>query len=247
MQKDKALQVAPYPCIRRFRFLDLVLSTTAAYPSILARVQAGATFLDLACCLGQEIRKLVHDGAPSTNTYGADLYGGFFPVGYELFRDAGTLQTTFLAADLFDDASPLVKQLAGQVDIIYAGDLFHLFGLAQQEAVAARVVQLLRAAPGSMLVGRHSGAETPTESARVTSDGTKKHFNHNADSWEALWERVGEKTGTKWRVEAELVPEFKFAGAPAVSEVAGIKEASGDGEVAKLRGAKGLVYTITRQ
>ncbi|KAJ3485915.1 hypothetical protein NLG97_g6721 [Lecanicillium saksenae] len=78
--KDKALQVAPYPCIRRFRFLDLVLCTTAAYPSILSRVKSGAVFLDLACCMGQELRKLAHDGAPSENTYGADLYGGFFPL-----------------------------------------------------------------------------------------------------------------------------------------------------------------------
>lgn len=107
------------------------------------------------------MRKLVYDGVPSANTYGSDLYGGFFPVGYELFGDRDRLQTTFIAADIFDDESLLVKQLAGQMDIIYAGGFFHLFSLEQQETVTARVVQLLAARPGSMLVGRHSGGGCP--------------------------------------------------------------------------------------
>ncbi|KAJ6787678.1 hypothetical protein PWT90_08376 [Aphanocladium album] len=247
--RDMALQVAPYPCLRRFRFLDLVLCTTPAYPSLLSRVRSGAVFLDLACCLGQEIRKLVHDGAPSERTYGADLHDGFFRVGYDLFRDHDRLRTTFLAADLFDDTSVLVAQLAGRVDIVYVGDLFHLFGLAQQEAAAARVVQLLRAAPGSVLVGRHAGARTPGEDQTAA----RSHFSHDAESWKTLWRRVGERTGTSWTVEAELVPEFKFARAAGAGAAAAYgdaedeKGASGSDEVERLRGAMGLVYTITRQ
>ncbi|KAJ2970218.1 hypothetical protein NQ176_g8295 [Zarea fungicola] len=240
--KNKGLQVAPYPCIRRFRFLDLVLSTTPIYPSVLSRVKNGAKFLDLACCLGQEIRKLVHDGAPSENTYGADLYGGFFPVGYELFDDRERLRTQFFAADIFDDDSALVENLAGKVDVVYAGDFFHLFSLEQQEAVAARIVQLLVAKKGSMLVGRHSGAERSGEYVRgdINTKAAHKHFNHNSDSWKELWTRIGERTGTEWEVDVELVPEFKF--------VEGNDDSlPGDKEVERLRGAKGLVYTIIRK
>ena len=101
-------------------------------PEVLKRVQHGEKFLDLACCFGQELRQLVADGAPSVNTYGSDLWDGFFSVGYELFRDKDSLQTTFIQADVFDDASPLTK-LARQIGIIYVGDLFHLFNLEDQE------------------------------------------------------------------------------------------------------------------
>lgn len=216
------------------------------YPEVLSRVQNGEKFLDLACCLGQEIRKLVHDGAPSANTYGSDLYGGFFPVGYELFGDRDRLQTTFIAADIFDDNSELVTKLRGKMDIIYAGDFFHLFSLEQQETVAARIVQLLAAKPGSLLVGRHSGAETPAETTRGGGSGgdVRKHFNHNPESWKQLWDRIGERTGTKWTVEAKLVPEFKFATTAAAGEASQLAESA---EVERLRSSMGLIYTIRRE
>jgi hypothetical protein len=55
--------------------------TSDIYQQVLERVKNGENFLDLGCCLGQEIRKLVFDGAPSVNTYGSDLHGEFISVG----------------------------------------------------------------------------------------------------------------------------------------------------------------------
>ncbi|OAQ72577.1 S-adenosyl-L-methionine-dependent methyltransferase [Pochonia chlamydosporia 170] len=233
---EKALQVAPYPCIRRFRFLDLVMVTTDVYPLIIKRLKQGETFLDLACCLGQEIRQLVHDGAPSENTYGSDLYDGFFPLSYELFQDKSSLKTTFVAADIFDDASPLMG-LAGKMNIIYVGDFFHLFNLEDQEKIAERIVQLLVAMPGSLVVGRHSGDGIAGEYSRVRDGSGRKHFQHNPHSWKELWDRVGERTGSSWLVNVELVTEFKFR---SVDE-----EVSN--EFQRLQGAKGLMYTIERR
>src|SRR4051812_13987345 len=114
-----------------YQFLDLHLPTTAIYPSLLARLTTQSDkFLDIGCCFGQEIRQLILDGVPSANTYGGDRHSGFFDVGYDLFRDRESLHpTTFIAADVFDDASALVTELAGKVDVIYAGALFHLFRL----------------------------------------------------------------------------------------------------------------------
>ena len=199
----KAFQVCPYPCIGMFQFLDLSLMSTPIYGEVLARVKRGNKFLDLGCCLGQEIRQLVADGAPSANTYGSDLWGGLIEVGYDLFKDRERLQTVFIAADIFDDASPLVA-LAGQMDIIYTGAFFHLFGLEEQEKVAARVVQLLAPKPGSIVVGRQSGHEEAGEFGRAGDKSGRKHFRHNPQSWKELWERVGEATGSKWAVEADL-------------------------------------------
>lgn len=62
------------------------MMTMDAYPEVLERVKHGEKFLDLGCCFGQELRQLVADGAPSANTYGSDLWGGFFSVGYLAFQ-----------------------------------------------------------------------------------------------------------------------------------------------------------------
>ncbi|KAH8658446.1 hypothetical protein BX600DRAFT_552560 [Xylariales sp. PMI_506] len=231
----KAFKVCPYPCIGMFQFLDLSMMTTDVYPEVLERMKRGdEKFLDLGCCLAQEVRQLVLDGAPSANTYASDLWGGFFPVGNELFKDEGRLETTFIAADVFDDSSPLTK-LAGQINIIYTGALFHLFSLEEQEKVALRVVQLLASRPGSLIIGRQSGSEVAGESSRTGDKGGRGHFQHNPQSWKEFWIRIGDKTGTRWAVEADVnSPEFTLSppqGTPAIQ---------------RKMSAKGLRYTVRR-
>ena len=209
------------------------MTKSTAYPEVLRRIQGGAHFLDLGCCLGQEIRKLVHDGAPSAHTYGADLHGGFFAAGYDLFGDKDHLQTTFIEADIFNDASPL-RALYGRMDIVYTGDLFHLFGLDEQERIARKVVKLLVPRPGAMVLGRQTGSAVPGNHARAGDTSGRQHFRHNANSWRELWGRVGDMTGSEWAVEAELTgAEFAAtAGEP--------------GKAQPIVGSKALEYIITR-
>jgi len=203
--RDEAWAVFPYPCIGGFRFLDLAISLSPDYPAILHRLKSGnENFLDLGCCFGQELRKLAADGAPTDRLYGADLRPEFFDLGYKLFRDQGTLKSKFLAADIFDPASPLAE-LDGKIDIIYAGSFLHLFGYDQQVAVCKRMVKLLRDREGSVVLGRQGGNLVSGEHAHRRG-GTV--FRHNAESFRKMWEEVGEATGTKWRVELEMmVPE----------------------------------------
>lgn len=78
---------------RSIQILELDLHRMSIYPEILERVKFGDKFLDLGCALGQELRHLVHDGAPSTNLYGCDLTPDLINVGYDLFNDHATLQS----------------------------------------------------------------------------------------------------------------------------------------------------------
>ncbi|OBU01593.2 hypothetical protein VE01_00565 [Pseudogymnoascus verrucosus] len=206
--RDRAWAIFPYPCIGLFRFVNLSLRTSPLYPSILSRLKDDKqTFLDLGCCLGTEIRQLVADGAPSENIYGTDLRPEFWELGYELFRDKGSLKASFLTGDVFDPFSELGK-LDKKVDILHAGLFFHLFSYDQQIEVAKKIVKLMRPVKGSLLLGWQVGSLDV--GVLQSSDGATILYRHDEESWAGLWREVGEQTGVKFVVESQLVEGARY-------------------------------------
>ncbi|KAI8622876.1 hypothetical protein F5Y19DRAFT_483684 [Xylariaceae sp. FL1651] len=155
--RDMAWQVLPYPCIGLFRFLDFSIHLSPDYPTVVKRVQEGATFLDLGCCFGQDLRKLAYDAeANSPNLIGADFEGRFLELGYELFADKNHSKMTFVSGNVF--AEDFLEQYRGKIDIIYLASFLHLFNEVQQNAVIRQLNRLLRPQKGSVVFGRHLGA-----------------------------------------------------------------------------------------
>jgi SAM-dependent methyltransferase len=214
--RAKAFDIFPYPCIGMYRFLDLGLHQHTVYPEIIQRVQNGEHFLDLGCCFGQEIRKLIQDEAPAENLHGSDLRHEFVDLGYELFRDkegeGGKIN--WHLANVFDDEDVAWKQLAGKISIIYTGSFFHLFDRDEQLAAAKRVVSLLKPEAGVLLLGRQVGNEEPGDFDASGYIGEKKRYRHNPQSWKELWDEVGEATGTKWKVDASFEDKELHVGGP---------------------------------
>jgi hypothetical protein len=210
--RNDAWEVFPYPCIGQFRFLDLSLKTMEQYPEILQRLQQGQKLLDMACCFGQEIRQLVVDGAPAENIYGCDLREDYISLGYQLFGDKDTLRSKFVIANIFDNTSALTE-LKGQLDIIYAGSFFHLWGWDDQVEVSKKVASLLRPEKGSMIVGRQVGAVTAAEKDHI-SNPTGTMYRHNVESFQKMWKGISADLGIPFTVEAKLLPlasdHFRF-------------------------------------
>ena len=165
------------------------------------RVKQGAKLLDVGCCLGQDLRKLVFDGAPSPNIYGIELHAGLIDVGYELFQDRDTLQSTFVAADIFNPTDSLTR-LYGHMDIIYAGSFFHPFDWGMQVAAAERLIAFLRRDVEAMIVGQGMAHLKPD--SYPTPNSSSKIFKHNMESFERMWRQVGSETGTSWKLQGEL-------------------------------------------
>jgi SAM-dependent methyltransferase len=197
--RNEAWKVYQYPCIGQFMFLEAGLNEVSEYNEVVERLRGGQKLLDMACCFGQTIRQLVQDGAPSENLYGCDLQPEFMELGYKLFKDHDKLRSKFLVADIFDPSSPL-KDLQGQVDMIYTGHFFHLWGLEHQKIAAKTVASLLQPQAGSMILGRQMGAVEPHEKESAT--GTM--FRHNVETWKALWNEIGEELGVTFKVDARL-------------------------------------------
>jgi hypothetical protein len=139
-------QVYPYPCIRGFRFTKLKIARMPAYPRVfqLLKNRPDAIFLDIGCCransflssrlcwnlidvhaVGTDLRKIVYDGWPISQTLATDLEAGmrlayypvksrritscsatgYWDVGHKLFRTSPeTYPAKFLAGGAFEDA-----------------------------------------------------------------------------------------------------------------------------------------------
>lgn len=209
LQRDRAWQIHPYPCIGQFRFLDLSISLHPSYALVLNRLTSKnqpQTLLDLGCCFGQDIRKLVADGAPSSSLYGCDLRPDFFELGYDLFLDRETLQSKFLAGDVFaaaeEDGGKELAKLDGRLDVVHAASFLHLFSWEEQVRACARIVRLLKPVEGSMLLGRQVGSGVPGETQDRVRPSLSR-YRHDEESFKKMWKEVGEKTRTRWRVEVE--------------------------------------------
>lgn len=196
-QRDKAWDVFPYPCIGQFKFLRLSLHELPSYASMVRRLKQGAKYLDMGCCLGQDIRKLVMDGAPPENLYGAELNAPFIDLGYDFFRDRG-LAVSFVEADalVLSAGSPLSK-LKGTVDFVHLAMVLHCFGRGDQRVVLENCVSVLRPERGSLILGTAVG---DLEGSQAPAG----HFMHSVETFKALWADISERMGVGFDCRAYL-------------------------------------------
>lgn len=203
--RNAAWQVHPYPCLGQFRFLELNLAHRGdLYPRLLEELttQADSRFLDIGCCLGQDLRKLIYDGVPPERVAGAELNGAFVALGYELFRDKEALagKTAIVSANILEDpsspTSPLYP-LVGQFSAVQLGMLLHLFTWEEQITAFRHTLALLRGQPGDRIFGQATGHLDGTPTASV---GARATFKHNADTFTRLVTAFADATGTRWRI-----------------------------------------------
>lgn len=162
----------------------------------------GATFLDIGCHVGSDLRRLVFDGAPSSNMYAVDIVS-HWDVGFALFNDNDRFKATFMEADLMAaDTDPRLTALHHKMDIISVSAVFHQWSWRDQVTAAERVA--LFSKPGSIIVGHQIGNVTPHQVTQF--QGMKVDtWRHDAESFVGLWDQVGSETGSQWETKARLL------------------------------------------
>ncbi|KAH9891083.1 hypothetical protein C8Q73DRAFT_109551 [Cubamyces lactineus] len=227
----EAYAVFPYPCIRRFAFLDFRIGHLHGYDQLLklGKERKDAIFLDIGCCFGNDIRYAAKGGFPVKQIVASDLHAEYWGLGHKLFRSTQeSFPVKFIPGDVFDashvavappiytptsepvpDLSGLtsLNPLRGHVSAIHASAFFHLFDEAKQEHVARALAGLLSAEPGSIIFGTHGSA--PSKGAKAFSfglngEGTHTMFCHSPESWKDLWDGQVFKKGSV-SVETRLV------------------------------------------
>lgn len=203
-QRDRAWAIHPYPCLGQFRFLELNLANRGElYTRLLGILRSGGRFLDVGTCLGQDIRKLVFDGAPAPSVAGAELNAGFIDLGYELFGDRGSLESLVVTANILEPiaGSPL-QELEGTLDVVQLGMILHLFTWEQQITAFENAIRLLKPGKtGTLIIGQASGNVDGVATGGAWGRST---FKHNVESFEKFIGELSDKTGTQWKVTASL-------------------------------------------
>ncbi|KAI0144852.1 hypothetical protein BJ166DRAFT_539204 [Pestalotiopsis sp. NC0098] len=200
--QERGFASNPYPCIGLYRFTILTLHTHPLCEKIVERLKApGATYLDVGCCFGQDLRQLVLDGAPPQNLIGIDIAGALIEHGYELFLDR-QLESRFGVIDVFKGPDqPMWAEIEERgVDVLHCSAFFHLFPLQDQVTAAKLITRLVK--KDGVLVGRQIGSTEPGDVAAIQVGSSS--YRHNVETLDAMWKEVGEATGTEWKVEGTL-------------------------------------------
>jgi SAM-dependent methyltransferase len=210
-QRDQAWEVTPYPCIGEFAFLDFNLCSSPSYPKIVAHLKSNASVrhLDVGCCLGQDIRKLVLDGVPSSQITGLELEQTFIDLGFSLFKDKDHLKTKFLKANILTDVDTL-SQFEGKMSSIYIGMVLVLFNYEEQKTVLRNLLKILVDDGTGILVGNTVGHKDGLAFPGMMGKMTQLH---NLETWKKLWKEVEEETGfmvKTWEDFMHISPEGTY-------------------------------------
>ncbi|KAJ5287485.1 hypothetical protein N7478_003171 [Penicillium angulare] len=205
----KGWNVLRYPCFQQFLFLHLDLSRSPLYQEVTKQARSGSLLLDIGCGLGQDLRRLVQDGAPGENLIGLEIQQAYIDLGYEFFQDNSTLECKFLVQDFFKD-TPELTALAKKISIMNSGYFMHMFDWKKQLDVAKRMIDLMAPGKGSIITGVNFGS---TRSAGPFSDvppGFDTIFLHNKRSLSGIWSEAAKATDTEWKFDCVLEDDENF-------------------------------------
>lgn len=195
---QKALEIYPYRCVQTYSYLTTRMMKNPFYSSVVKDINT-KFILDVGCCVGSDMRRLILDGAQSDYMLGVDLEGDFFKIGFEIFQDQSKLpKNIFLQADIFEEN--FIEKIQGEMkmrklhnnrifqgfDLIQLGAVIHLLTEEKIEFLLKLIYERLLKEGGS-LVGQTIG----TIATNGGGVGDLNKFLHSKDSLTSVMSRVG--------------------------------------------------------
>lgn len=153
--------------------------------------------------MGQDLRQLVRDGVLENQLYGNDIVN-HYDLGYEMFNDIGRFNVPYIESDLLFPNEELSK-LHGKIDVISIVHVLHQWDWDTQNLACKELVKFTT--PGSVVIGYQGGTNDIEKRTKSNLESGQKEFTlHDAETFQRMWDVVGQQTGTKWTTEAQIVP-----------------------------------------
>ncbi|KAI9490245.1 hypothetical protein BDB00DRAFT_875562 [Zychaea mexicana] len=174
-----------YKCINFYKFVGSRLASRFYYRELVDMTKQGCqapVVLDLGCCTGTDLRRLMFDGYPGDRLYGIDLNKHYIESGYDLFRDRATCPITFIAGDILSTtatttptsiSSTINNKFTQKAGVVYTGSMIHLLSLDQLHTLIHHISTHLLDPAGGIFIGTHVAADTTTS---MTRRGNTKQF-----------------------------------------------------------------------
>lgn len=149
---------------------------------------------------------MVQAGISSSQIYGFDLEQSFIEMGYDLFQDRDKLHAHFVSGDVLAEpgtaGSGNLDMLSEKMDIVFASSFLHFWDWDDMLLAAIRLVSFIKNKTGSTVVGRQMGSLKAGSYSIPNVEG--RVYCHDVESMKTLWDQIGVRTESKWRVDAGL-------------------------------------------
>jgi hypothetical protein len=158
--------------------------------------------------MGQDLRRLALDGIPQGNLIGNDIVN-HFDLGYELFKDKDRFHVRYIESDLLFP-TPEMQKLNGQIDVVSIVHVLHQWDWETQVLACKELVKF--SGLGSVVIGYQGGTDDIAKRTKLNTENGQPEFTlHDAETFQRMWQVVGEETGTQWDTEAAIVPWNELA------------------------------------
>ncbi|KAF2185799.1 hypothetical protein K469DRAFT_687644 [Zopfia rhizophila CBS 207.26] len=218
--RDSAFLTFPLGTIGEFWFLVLGLAEHPSYARLINRLKDAPDknkpiLIDLGTCLGQDLRKLVYDGAASSQLLGIDKFPQFADIGYSFFQDAEEMKDCFVTADVFvADERDTLSMSKGTWDIVTSSMFLHSFDWDGQVAAVKKMFGLAEG-KGSWIMGLIAAdmeeQKVPILPPIVPEGVKMSRYVHNKESLSRLFQDVSKELGIEVTIEMSYQEDVESA------------------------------------
>jgi len=216
--RKEARKIQAFTCITEYIFAEPRVDVHFFYDRFLKETREATrapSFIDVGCCVGTDIRKMIYDGLAPSNITGLDIESRFYNIGLSLFNQTPrSFGIRFVQADILSvDFYTRYAHLAGQFDYVHSANVIHLFDADTQHRFAQVLSFLCK--PGGIIWGRQVGEsdDSATRGLKIEGKGHRFTANEFRRMWldSTGWDQIDiefESRLVRYE-EMRLLPEYK--------------------------------------